>query len=329
MTWNASTSQWVSATPVSGVTTINGVSPVTASVIGQTASIGLVNGTQINQVLTWNGSAWVAAVPTAGTVTSVSGTGGYGGLTLSGTVTSSGSLTLGGTPSGTWPISITGSAGSASTATSATTASSVPWSGITSKPTTLSGFGITDAVAISGTQTITGQKTFTGGVYSGAYNFTASTSIFNSGNNDIQFAVNGTPRMKINFSGDFSITGSNASKVGGSNTWTVVSDRRVKENIVSYTKGLDAVMQIQPKEYVFNGKGGTIAGLKGIGVIADEIEQVVPTTVSTYKAKLNPNDTAETELKNFNSSDITWVLVNAVKELKAEVDSLKAQLAAK
>ena len=52
------------------------------------------------------------AIPSsAGSVTSVSGTGGYGGLTLSGTVTSSGSLTLGGTPTGTWPISITGNAG--------------------------------------------------------------------------------------------------------------------------------------------------------------------------------------------------------------------------
>ncbi len=45
-----------------------------------------------------------------GTVTSVSGTGGYGGLTLSGTVTTSGSITLGGTPSGTWPINISGDA---------------------------------------------------------------------------------------------------------------------------------------------------------------------------------------------------------------------------
>jgi hypothetical protein len=47
-----------------------------------------------------------------GTVTSVTGTGGYGGLTLSGTVTTSGNLTLAGTPTGTWPISVTGSAAS-------------------------------------------------------------------------------------------------------------------------------------------------------------------------------------------------------------------------
>jgi hypothetical protein len=55
-----------------------------------------------------------------GTVTSVSGTGGYGGLTLTGTVTSSGSLTLGGTPTGTWPISVSGA--SASTTGNAATA---------------------------------------------------------------------------------------------------------------------------------------------------------------------------------------------------------------
>lgn len=43
--------------------------------------------------------------------------------------------------SGTWGISVSGSAASASV---------VPWSGITSKPTTLSGYGITDAQAALG-----------------------------------------------------------------------------------------------------------------------------------------------------------------------------------
>jgi hypothetical protein len=40
------------------------------------------------------------------------------------------------------------------------TASSTAWSGITGTPTTLSGYGITDAVNLAGTQTITGAKTF-------------------------------------------------------------------------------------------------------------------------------------------------------------------------
>jgi hypothetical protein len=57
-----------------------------------------------------------------GTVTSVGGTGGYGGLTLSGTVTTSGNITLGGTPTGTWPVSVSGNAATATLATNATSA---------------------------------------------------------------------------------------------------------------------------------------------------------------------------------------------------------------
>jgi hypothetical protein len=59
---------------------------------------------------------------TTGTVTSVGGTGSYGGLTLTGTVTSSGNLTLGGTPTGTWPISVSGNSA---------TATNVAYSGLT------------------------------------------------------------------------------------------------------------------------------------------------------------------------------------------------------
>jgi len=87
-------------------------------------------------ILTSNGTTWVSSTPSAGgTVTSVSGTGTASGLTLSGTVTTSGSLTLSGTvnslASGTYNISISGSAGSATTATKlSTTSGSAPAFGI-------------------------------------------------------------------------------------------------------------------------------------------------------------------------------------------------------
>ena len=83
----------------------------------------LVSGTNIKTV---NGNSLVGSGNVSvGTVTSVSGTGSYGGLTLSGTVTESGSLTFGGTPTGTWPIDISGNAATANAATSATSAGSV------------------------------------------------------------------------------------------------------------------------------------------------------------------------------------------------------------
>lgn len=82
-----------------------GVATLTANalVVGNgTSAVSLISPGTNGQVLTSNGTNWYAATPSSGsgTVTSVSGTGSVNGITLSGTVTSSGSLTLGGSLSG-------------------------------------------------------------------------------------------------------------------------------------------------------------------------------------------------------------------------------------
>jgi hypothetical protein len=61
-----------------------------------TATPGLVQGANITITGTWPNQTIAAAAPGTGTVTSVAGTGSANGLTLSGTVTSSGNITLGG-----------------------------------------------------------------------------------------------------------------------------------------------------------------------------------------------------------------------------------------
>jgi len=92
---------------------------------GLAGTSGLLRKTAAN---TWSLDT-AAYSTTTGTVTSVSGTGSYNGLSLSGTVTGSGSLTFGGTPSGTWPISVSGSSasttGNAATATTLQTARTI------------------------------------------------------------------------------------------------------------------------------------------------------------------------------------------------------------
>ncbi len=66
-----------------------------------------------------------------------------------------------------WPINITGNAATATTATtatsatSATNASNVPWSGVSSKPTTVAGYGITD---FSSSQATNGYQRIAGGL---------------------------------------------------------------------------------------------------------------------------------------------------------------------
>ena len=185
---------------------------------------------------------------------------------------------------------------------------------------------VTNGVYTTGTQTITGDKTFTGLILSAAYNFTSNTSIYYAGG-QYTFAAAGSNIAFLTSGGNFEITGATATKASGT-TWANPSDVRLKDNIASFTKGLDVLTQINPKTWVYNGKGGTTAGTKGLGVIADEVQSIIPESVDTYKAKLNTNDSGEIDIKRFDATEITWLLVNAVKELKAGLDAANAEIAA-
>ncbi len=107
-----------------------------------------------------------------------------------------------------------------------------------------------------------------------------------------------------------------------SNTWTIVSDERLKQNIQSFNDGLNVIQQINPVSYELNGKGGTPLGAKGIGVIAQQVKDIIPYTISTFQAKLNPEDTTDTTLYDFNSSALTFVSINAIKELNLNLDGI-------
>ena len=61
-------------------------------------------------------------------------------------------------------------------------------------------------------------------------------------------------------------------------------------------------------------------------MIADEIENVLPSTVDTYPAKLNADDEIETDIKRFAASEITWLLVNTCKEQQTIIESQQAQI---
>ena len=121
--------------------------------------------------------------------------------------------------------------------------------------------------------------------------------------------------------------GTNSAAKPSTNTWTIASDVRVKENIQEYTKGLSEIVQLEPKTYDYNGKAGFDSSMKGnIGIIAQDVKDIFPETISTYNAKLNEEDEEETELYNFDSHALTFALINSVKELHAEIKTLKAEI---
>jgi hypothetical protein len=130
-------------------------------------------------------------------------------------------------------------------------------------------------------------------------------------------------KMKITSGGSLILIGSTAQKASGT-TWSNPSDTRLKDNKQNYTKGLTELLQINVKTWEWNGKAGTTQGTTGIGVIADEIEVLLPNTVDTYKAKLNINDTEETDVKRFDATEITWLLLNSIKEQQVIIEQLKA-----
>ena len=111
-----------------------------------------------------------------------------------------------------------------------------------------------------------------------------------------------------------------------SSAWTVVSDIRVKENIRDYDKGLSSILNIEPKIFDYNGKAGFEKTKDNIGIIAQDMLNIMPETINTYKAKLNEGDEQETELYNFDGHAITFALVNSIKELQQQITDLKTEI---
>ena len=134
-------------------------------------------------------------------------------------------------------------------------------------------------------------------------------------------------RLRINDTGGLILAGSTAQKATGT-TWSNPSDQRLKENIRDYTKGTTELMQVRVREWEYNGKGNTTEGMKGLGVVADEVMTVLPDTVETYNAKLNADDEEDTEIKKFDATEITWLLVKTVQEQQTIITELKSRIEA-
>jgi hypothetical protein len=113
----------------------------------------------------------------------------------------------------------------------------------------------------------------------------------------------------------------NSAAKPSSTAWTVPSDKRIKKNIRPYTKGLNSLITINPVLYDYNGKINFEQTVDNVGLIAQDIKDEFPECINTFKAKLNTTDKEDTELLNFDSHALTFVLINSIKELKQIIDS--------
>ncbi len=84
------------------------------------------------------------------------------------------------------------------------------------------------------------------------------------------------------------------------------SDEKLKENIKPITNGLDIINQINPKSFTWKRNGDI-----GYGVIAQELEQILPDIVTTA------------EYKSVNYDSLIAFLISAVQDLSKQVEELK------
>ena len=96
------------------------------------------------------------------------------------------------------------------------------------------------------------------------------------------------------------------------NNVTAYSDARLKTNVETITNALDTVSKMRGVTYE-----RIDSGTKGVGVIAQEMKEVLPEVVMEAAS--------DDEFMSVSYGNIVGVLIEAIKELKAEIEELKGQ----
>jgi len=201
---------------------------------------------------------------------------------------------------------------------------------------------LANAQTISGTKTFSVAQRFATGIESSPSisfnsNSTYTTGFYLSNPHEISISRDGVQKFKFDangfqclLTGTSQFTGhlqahclgigtspstvSGEIRASGDVTANYSSDKRLKKNIKSISGALDKLSTINGVEFDWIEKEG-VHSHKGhdVGVIAQEVEEVLPEVVVTR----------DNGYKAVNYEKIVPLLIEAIKDLKAEVDELK------
>ncbi len=150
-----------------------------------------------------------------------------------------------------------------------------------------------------------------GGGGGGVWTWGGSDSyLYGPSGKTLWIGVNGLTDRGLKFVTAGHATFSHNLTVNGS--FTESSSIRYKDNIETIKYGLDKVLQLRGVSYT---KKDT--GLKEVGLIAEEINEVLPDVVIKNE---------EGEPDSVSYGRITAILIEAIKELKSEIEELKSNL---
>lgn len=323
---------------VSGNVTLTNALPIAQGGTGQTTASNAINALMPSQTsnsgkyLTTNGVSvsWGTVTPGSGTVTSVALSSSLSGITVTGSpITSTGTLGLTGTLNvangGTGVATLSTGAVLVGNGTSAISSIAPGSNGqvLTSNGSSWSSSALPTAsatvsgVVTTGSQNFAGAKTFDTGIVSpNGYNFTSTgNSIYWTGS-VMEVYISSTMKFFVgSSSAGFSI--SDVQKVGGG-SFNSYSDSRYKQDITAYGKGLAEIKQVEPKNYRYTAEfmKSDSPSQAFVGVIAQELEG----TAFANCVKTDANG-----YKIVDTSELTFALINAVKELSSRIEQLEAR----
>jgi hypothetical protein len=135
--------------------------------------------------------------------------------------------------------------------------------------------------------------------------------VSDNGGTAAEFNANAVTGTLIRFANAQDLGGSITIGGGGVTAYNVTSDYRLKKEFKPFN-GLDLVSKIKVYDYSWK-----IDDSKAYGVIAHELQEVIPQAV-----------TGEKDAKEFQQVDyskLVPILVQAIQELKAEIEILKTK----
>jgi hypothetical protein len=157
--------------------------------------------------------------------------------------------------------------------------------------------------------------------------FIGSNSQASSSSVTWEICIGKNTNGKGSSTGFISPNGGGVYQGNNSAAWSVSSDQRLKKNIIDNTEGLDKISQIRVRNFEYRtaeevtdlptNQAIEKTGVQ-LGVIAQELQEVCSDCVKEES----------TGVLSVDASNLTWHMINAIKDLKAELDTVKAELAA-
>ena len=151
----------------------------------------------------------------------------------------------------------------------------------------------------------------------------SNTNVYHIGNVGIGTT---NPQYPLDVRGSiFSSTGGFTQS--GLTTWSITSDRRIKENIVqaSYDKCLENVKNIELYNFNFKDNYVNTNDIHQLGFIAQEVQQIYPKAVEITRIITNNNDGIDNIL-SLNTTQIKYTLYGAVKKLIEKVENIESKV---